>query len=119
MPVLSVKAIAFLAVGILAVDTTCCATPTEDDLIARARSMLAADGVAPATRKVSVSYFARSGDYFRDKPRDGYWDAGRSAVGHRANYGVHYSPKQLMLGGVGTYLFDAKSHKFLWAYKGK
>ena len=80
---------------------------------------LKADRVDPATRKLSIKYYARSGDYFRGKPHDGYWNGGRQAVGARAVYAVNYAPLKPAVGGAGSYLFDAKSHAFMWAYRGR
>jgi hypothetical protein len=82
-------------------------------------NLLRESGTDPDARKLTVDYHRSGADYFQRQPHDGYWDAGRRAVGKRAIHTVSFTPKQRMLGGITVYFLDATSEKVLWTYRGK
>lgn len=113
------KQFGFYAASLLVAAASVVAAPFEQELIDQCRSRLNGEGIDVRERKFSVTYFGSPEAYFRSKPRDDHWNAGREAVGQRQVYAVHYSPVRPTLGGVGTFFFDAKTKKFLWAYRGR
>jgi hypothetical protein len=95
------------------------APPGEEELLRKARERMSSRRIDPASTKLSIRHYPRAEDFFRDKPRNTYWDEGRRVTGRRAIVAISYSPVRPMLGGVGTFLFDKRTRKLLWTYGGR
>ena len=88
------------------------------EAIQHCAKLLRESGTDPKERKLSVTRYSTATAYFRSKPHDDYWDAGRRAIGKRAFYTVSFMPKRPMLGGITVYFLDANTHRILWTYRG-